>query len=200
MAIFNIDLSETLPLLMYIGGIVLFSAFIYLFYRTLSKRDLVGLDLHQYNTANHPGLKKVISIVLYGFEYIVFFPLLSFIWFSVLALFMLLLSENQSLNQILIMSFAVVASVRICSYFNEDLAKDLAKIIPFSMLGIFLLDSSFFSFNIIDKFSEVPLFFETILSYFTLVILLEFLVRIPYSIISLMTKEEIGEDINNGNN
>jgi len=183
------------PLLLYTLGIVLYGIFIFYLYRSLSKRDLISLDLHKYSTPSHPLFHKIVPIALYVYTYAVIFPLLTFIWFGVLSLFILFLSGDQSLNQILLLSMAVVASTRITSYFSEDLAKDLAKVIPFTVLGFLLINSPVISIaGITDNFSEIPLLLNKIFSYLLIVVLLEFFIRIPYSIYSLSVKQEIGED------
>ena len=90
------------PLLLYTLGIVLYGIFIFYLYRSLSKRDLISLDLHKYSTPSHPLFHKIVPIALYVYTYAVIFPLLTFIWFGVLSLFILFLSGDQSLNQILL--------------------------------------------------------------------------------------------------
>ena len=55
--------------------------------------------------------------------------------------------RNQEIQNILLVSIAVVSAVRITSYYSEELSRDLAKMLPFAMLGIFLIDLSYFSYQ-----------------------------------------------------
>ena len=57
----------------------------------------------------------------------------------------MLLSKFSSPNHILVVSVSLVAAIRVTSYYNEQLSQDLAKMIPFALLGIFLVDATFFS-------------------------------------------------------
>ena len=183
------------PLLLYTLGIVLYGIFIFYLCNSLSKRDLIALDLRKYYWGSHLLLKKSITIGLYIYTYAVIFPLLTFIWFGALSLFVLFLSGEQSLNQILLLTMAVVASTRIVAYFNRELARDLARVIPFTVLGVLLINSPTISIlEIITKFNEVPQFLGKIFNYLLVVVLLEFFIRIPYSIYSLSINQEIGED------
>ena len=73
----------------------------------------------------------------------------------------------------------VVASIRIAAYYKEDLAKDLAKMLPLALLGIFLLDMTAFSFSeSVAIFGNVPAMIPTLFYYWVFVIALEFILRI----------------------
>ena len=152
------------PLTFYVIGITVYSMFVFKFYRFLSKKDLFELNLDQYNTTSHPILKKFISIVFYIIEYIFFFPVLVFFWFTILTIFLTFLSRDQAVQNILLVSIAIVGAVRLASYYNEDLSRDLAKMLPFALLGLFLIDISYFSFG--ESYSiiwEIPTYWKTLL-------------------------------------
>ena len=57
------------------------------------------------------------------------------------------MTRGQGLDGILLVSMAVVGSIRVASYYNEALSTDLAKILPFALLGILLIDSSIVSLS-----------------------------------------------------
>lgn len=73
--------------------------------------------------------------------------LLFFFWFVVLATLLTFLSKNQSFDTILLVAISVVGAVRVTSYYNEDLSKDLAKMLPFALLGVFIVDISYFDLS-----------------------------------------------------
>ena len=113
-------------------------------------------------------------------------PLLVFFWFAILAFLLLLLSKDQSVAQILLVAAAVVGAIRVTSYFNEDLSRDLAKIFPFTVLVIFLLSPNFLDFStVIGKLLEIPSFLNNILFYLIFVISFEILIRFFYTIFFL---------------
>ena len=98
----------------------------------------------------------------------------------------MLLSKDQSVAQILLVAAAVVGAIRVTSYFNEDLSRDLAKIFPFTVLVIFLLSPNFLDFStVIGKLLEIPSFLNNILFYLIFVISFEILIRFFYTIFFL---------------
>jgi len=105
------------------------------------------------------------------------------------------LARNLDTNSILITSISLISAIRVASYYNEDLAKDLAKLFPFAILAIFLLDPSFFSIEqIIQKIFELPVFFILGLRFIVFVILLEWILRFIYSIYAFVKRAVKGEE------
>src|SRR3989344_2127259 len=109
---------------------------------------------------------------------LVLIPVLVFFWFGVLSILMLLLSRNHTPDTILLSTISIVAAVRITSYYNEDLSKDLAKMIPFALLGIFLVDISYFSLEkSIEVATQLPLYWKQFFYYLVFVVAIEFVMR-----------------------
>jgi len=192
---YNEALSILTPLLYFIGGMVVYTIFIFNFYRYLAKKDLFELDLSKYAETSFAGLKKFFSIIVYLVEYVLITPLLVFFWFVILSILLAFLSKSQDPNNILLVAMAVVSTVRITAYYHEDLSRDVAKILPFTLLGIFLVDISFFS---LEKSIDLLLIFPTLWSkmmYFLLfAIVLEFVLRILYGLKSIFGKSNVEEE------
>jgi hypothetical protein len=171
---------ETLqPLIVFVIGMVIYSLFIFKFYHFIARKDVFKLNLAKYNTAEHPFLKKFSRVVLYLIEHVLVFPLLVFFWFGVLSALLAFLSREQTVSQILLVSMALVVAVRITAYYNEDLSKDLAKMLPFALLGVFLVDISFFSLaGAWATIQQFPSYLSVGIYYFLFVIALELLLRI----------------------
>ena len=131
-----------MSLILHTVFIAVYAVFIWKFYKFLASKDILNLNLNQYQTSNSK-FEKFFTIGLYTVEYIIILPFLVVFWFAVLSLFILLLSESASTEQILLISAAIIASTRITAYISEDLSKDLAKILPFTVLGIFILNPNF---------------------------------------------------------
>jgi len=185
-------------LALYTLVIVIYSIFVWKFYRFLAKRDLLQLNLQRYSTSQHPQIEKTLKLLLYLLEYIIILPVIVFIWFGILATFLLLLSEGQSVSQILLITAGVIASVRMTSYFSEDLSRDLAKIFPFTILVVFLLNpSSFSTATFLERISEIPQLLNNILQYLVFIIALEGFMRLMFTIIYAIwppTEEEEYEE------
>jgi len=179
-------IGETyLQLLIFVLSLSVYAVFVWKFYKTLSKRDLFKLDLEKYNLPEirHKTLGKIGSVFSYILKYGIVFPLYIFLWFVILSLFLLLLTEEATVSHILLVSISVVSATRVISYYKEDLASDLAKLVPFALLAVSLVDPNFFSIETtIQNLSEVPLLWSQILQFLVFSIGLEWMLRILYLI------------------
>jgi len=179
------------PLIIFIIGMVIYSLFIFKFYRFVARRDIFELNLQQYNKAEHPFLKKTFGSFLYLVEYLLVFPLFTFLWFAVMVVLIAFLAKEQTAQSVLLVSIAVVATVRVTSYYKEELSRDLAKMLPFALLGVFLVDISFFSFaSSFTVVKQIPFLWKTIIYYLLFVIVLEFILRIVHSFVGLFRKKK----------
>jgi hypothetical protein len=175
----------------YVILIALYAIFVYEFYRFLARKNIIKINLSRYNTSQHPFFKKFLASLFFLLEYIIILPVLVFFWFVVLAFMLLLLSEDQPVNQILLVSAAVVGAVRVTCYFKEDLARDIAKLFPLTVLSIFLLSPDFLRFStVIGKLAEVPLFLTHTLFYLVFVICFEIFIRAVYTLTFLFKRPE----------
>ncbi len=175
----------------YVILIAIYAIFVYEFYRFLARKNIMRINLSKYNTSSHPFFKKFFAALFFLLEYIIILPILVFFWFAVLAFMLLLLSEDQQVSQILLVSAAIVGAVRVTCYFKEDLARDLAKMFPLTVLSIFLLSPDFLRFSsIIEKLVEVPLFLTQILFYLVFVICFEIFIRAVYTLTFLFKRPE----------
>lgn len=179
----GISLSEYLsivaPLMIFVGSIIIYSLFIFKFYRFIARRDILKLNLSQYSEGFEGFLKSAASTLLYILETIVLTPLFVFFWFGIMTFLLLIISKAHSPETLLLTSVAVVAAVRVASYYTEDLSKDLAKIIPFALLGFFLVDLSYFSLETsLEIAKQIPSLWKILVYYLLFVVLLEFIMRI----------------------
>ena len=171
--------------------ISIYSIFVWKFYRFLAKRDLLELNLNQYNNSDHPFLKKFFEVLLFIAEYIIILPVVVFFWFFVISIILLLLAKEHSISNILLISATMVGAVRISAYYNEDLSKDLAKLFPLTVLAVAFLTPNFFDLNdTISKISEIPNLFTNIIFYLISIVILEFILRIFFLIIPNNDEEE----------
>ena len=178
----------TYPLLLLTAGIVVYSVFIFKFYRFLASKNVFKLKLQQYSSF-FARIQKIFSVMLYIVEYIIILPLFIFFWFLVLVVILSALSKDQEPLTVLFISMGIVAATRVTAYYNEDLSRDLAKMLPFVLLGIFVINIKFFSYGaFIGTVSKFPMFWETILYYLGFTMLLETVLRILEAFVSLFRK------------
>jgi len=183
-----VNYKPYMVLAFYILIITIYAIFIWKFYKFLARRDILNLNLSQYNRTEHPFWNKFLASALFLVEYVILLPVIVFFWFSILAVFLLLLSKSQGVAQILVISAAIVAATRMTAYYSEDLSKDLAKLFPFTVLAIFLLEPDFFSIEkMIMRFSEVPSLLGNIFVYLIFILVLEVIMRALFTVIDLFT-------------
>jgi hypothetical protein len=170
--------TSLINLIYYTIGMVLFTVFIWHFYRFVSKRDVFPLNL-----GDQVGGKKVAKAFGYVLEYLVIFPIFVFLWFGIFSIFLLFIAKSVPVDQIFLISMSLVATIRITSYYNEDLSKDISKLIPFALLAIFLVSPDFFSLDLVVARSErFVTFAYDILKFSLFVVGIEWLLRIAHLI------------------
>ncbi len=168
-------------------AITIYAIFIWKFYRFIAKRDILDLNLSQYNKTDSPAFFKFIALLLYVLEYIIILPILTFFWFFVMAVLFFLLAKELPIWHILLVSGSIIGAIRITAYYNEDLSKDIAKIFPFTILAIALVNPNFFNFSgTIGKISLIGDLMGDVLIFLIVLIILEFVLRM----LSFLSPEE----------
>jgi hypothetical protein len=178
-------------LFLYTIFIAIYSVFVWKFYKFLASRDIIELNLNQYNRSKYPRFEKFFAVLLFMAEYMIILPFLVLFWFAIFSMFLLLLSESQSAQQILLIAAAIIASTRISAYISEDLSKDIAKILPFTVLAMFILGNDFFNIDtFVLKISQIPSLFNNVLMFIIFIFIVEFILRGFHSIIQLIYSSE----------
>jgi hypothetical protein len=169
------------PLFLVAIAIAIYSIFIWFFYRFLSRRDVLKLNLAKYNTYKHSGVIKFFRVLFYIIEFIIISPVAIFFWFAILSIFMIVLAKGIEVGTIILICAALISAIRITSYFNEDLSRDLSKMVPFTLLGVTLLTPNFLDIETsIARVAEISLFFNNAIYYLLFIIALETLLRLFY--------------------
>ncbi len=132
-------IDESYPTLGAILAISAYSIFVFIFYRNLAKRDLITLNLDKYSNNLTGKIRKYIKTIIFVIQYILIIPILLTFWTLVLAIILTLLSSDADHSRNALIATSVVGSVRILSYWTEDLSRDVAKMLPFGVLGVFLV-------------------------------------------------------------
>ena len=191
-------IQNFLNLFLFVLLIVIYSIFIWKFYKFIGTKNLFKFDLNKYNRSEHPFLTKVIAAGFYLLEYILVIPFIIFFWYAIFTFFLILFVEEAvTINTILFISAVAIAAIRMSSYlpkYGEDLAKDLAKILPFTFLAVSVLNPTIFTDiigKISGKFSEISVFFDGIITYLIFIILLEIILRFFEFIFNIFEVEEV---------
>ena len=184
--------DQVLPAFAAIIGIVIYSTFVFKFYRFLAKKDLIDADFSQYSDGFTGFMKRLIDGLLLIVQNILFAPFLISFWVLILAVILTLLSGGDDLYWNVLVATSVVGSVRVISYFSEDLARDVAKMLPFAVLGVFLVDSGSFNWNAVSiLWGQLDEFAISFASSMVLVVLLETALRILSTLKDIISPPEI---------
>jgi hypothetical protein len=175
------------PLAFFAAGILLYAIVVFHFYKLLARRDILKLPLKD-KVDGLSGLVKQIALALvYFVENILIVPVLVLLWSGILAAILAVLSKDSSVATVMLVSVSLVGAVRAAAYYKEELSQDLAKMIPFALLGVFLVDLNFISLSEAwSKIAAVPEMLPTILAYFLFIAGLEIVLLIIHLIVKVV--------------
>ncbi len=174
-------------LIAYTAGMVLYSFFVWKFYRFVSRREIIPINIEKYSSK---GTRSSFKIGAYIASYVLLFPFFLFLWFFVYSFFIYFLARDIPTGTVLLISITVIVAIRVTAYYQEDLSRDLGKLLPFSLLAIYLTSPVFFSntgnfFSLEDlqaRFNEIPLFSMDIFKFILYAIFVEVFLRIVFVI------------------
>lgn len=166
------DFSFLIPILYLAVSIAIYSILIWHFYRFIARRNSFKLQMRRYT--------KAILLL----KYFLLFPFVAVLFFAGFALMLFFLTKNLTSAEVLSTSFAIIVAIRITAYYNEDLSKDVAKLLPFALLGVSLVDPSYFQIqDVIEKITSLPRFFTVCMQFLLLIIIIEWIMRILLSVV-----------------
>jgi len=171
------------PLIFFIIGLAIYAIVVFNLYRFVARRDIFELNLRQYNRFEHPLMAKSFASLLYIVEYLLFFPLFLMFWFVVFSAILIAIAKTDSVQTVLLISMALISSIRITSYYSQTLSKDIAKLLPFTLLAIFLVDLGQFSWDkSILLLNQIPSLTSTLKYYFVFAVSVEFILRFLHTV------------------
>ena len=181
--------KQFLNLLM--STVVLFFASLlawYIYYKQLARRDLFEIPKLQFKSK----FVNILDKIIYFLKYLFVFPIYSFIWFLIFSFLLFVLSKSRPIEDILFLGIIVVAATRIGAYVSEKLAEDMAKLLPLTLIAIFLIDPKAVTIETIT--SSFPLLLQQIprvAKYLLFIIVVEWLLRIGHwAIMSIKTTKQ----------
>jgi len=158
-------------LLLYAVGIAIYSLVIYGLYQNICRKSLLA-------TVKEGEQRHRLKETL---RFIALFPLMSFGFFFMLAVSLILLSKAQSIVQMLIISMAVVGGVRITAYVNESASHDLAKTVPLGLLAVVLVEPGYLSLEgWTGKLGNLLQHGDLIWRFFFILVVLEVILRLTH--------------------
>ena len=127
------------PAALFAVSVAFFGFVIFNLHRSMSVRNALGIDLSGLRRSGRP-LFILLYCVAYVAMYGLVFPFLAYVWFWVLVAMLTFLYNTKEPQELLLIGMAVLTAVRVTAYYNEDLSRDISKILPYGLLGIFLVN------------------------------------------------------------
>ncbi|MBD3398610.1 hypothetical protein GF412_05205 [Candidatus Micrarchaeota archaeon] len=155
-------------------GVAAYAIILGTFYNSFSKQKFFALEHTPRETVAEKALHYVSLIAKYTFA----FPIITFVWFMFLTIFLVFLG-NQDVATIMYISIAVVGAIRITAYWDEGIAADLAKMLPLGLLAYFVADPSFLTVGVFEeKFFEITQLLPISMPFFIYIVFLEWALRL----------------------
>ena len=176
--------------------VVIYSVFIWKFYMWVAKKNILELNLSKFNKSEHAVISKIIGGLIYFLEYLIILPVVVFLWFGVFTIFLILLTDTLEVNTILVIGVVIVAAIRMTAYYKENLSKELAKLIPLTLLVVAISQGLFNFPKFLEQIQIIPSFISDIWVYLIFIIVLEFILRlldIIFLAFDLYDEEEVKE-------
>jgi hypothetical protein len=174
------------PLVYFVIGLIIYTFFVFKFYRSIARKDLVKLDLKDGRAEMKSG-KPTKLILINALENFILTPVAVIFWVAVITTMLMLLAENYTAGTLLITAVSTVAVIRVTSHFDESLAGDLAKLLPLTLLALLLFDASTFSIgNALTIAGQLPGLWKSLIYYLMFAIALEIVMRLIRTINNLV--------------
>jgi len=184
-------IGDFINLILLILLVFLYALFVWKLYKFIATKNFLGVYFDRLSQSHDSITTKLI----YFAEYIIISPFLIFFWFIVFSIFITLLTKITDVGVLLIISTMIVATIRMASYYNEDLSREISKILPFTLLAIAIITPEFFSIErVLKRLEFLPSIFSGMLFYLLFIIILEAILRFFGFIFSLFGLEEEVEE------
>ena len=122
---------------------------------------------------------------IYGFKYMILFPLYSFVWFLVFSAVLLLLTKTDKVENAFYFGIILVSAIRVSAYINERMAEDIAKLLPLTLIATIIINPAFLSLDAqaivsvfsLSEFSKLYTVLPYFIKYLLFTIVLEWVLR-----------------------
>ena len=170
--------------------IVTYSLFVFYFYRFLAKKNIINLNLTKYNQYEFGTVYRFFAIIFFILEYLIILPFITFFWFGILSILMLILSKGIPITQILIISASLIGAIRITSFVSEDLSRDLAKMIPLALLALAITSANFNIELILEELKQIPSLLTKSVNFLIFIIGIEIIMRLIDFVLNFFRKKD----------
>ena len=148
----GIKFKDILPVAI---GILAFSYFIWKSGKILSKREVFA-SKHKY-TSEGTEISARRKKAAYAIKYLLIFPLIIYGWVVICFFFMYSLNTSLSFGTLILIMVGIISASRIAAHWNESLAEDIMKFLPFNLLFTLLLNPVLDTSKILSSLQHFPI-------------------------------------------
>jgi len=162
-------------------GILAFSYFIWKTSQVLSKRDIFIRYSLATNGKNLSIGKRAASYVT---KYVVIFPIIVYCWVVICFFFMYALNTSLSFGILALMMVGIIVASRTAAYWNEKLAEDIMKFLPFNLLFTLLYNPNLDFKTISSTMQQFPMIMLELTIFILFVGLFEAILKLVYFMVT----------------
>ena len=153
----------------------------YFYHKQLSKKNLFEIP----KIDSDRKLVNFLNRFIYFFKYLIIFPVYSFIWFIIFSFLLVLIAKARPIDEIMFFGIIIVSVTRIAAYVNPKLAEDMAKLLPWALIIVFLTDPQSITIESVQtSFNSFIQQIPKVAKYLTFIAFVEWSLRIGNWIIS----------------
>lgn len=159
-------------------GILAFSYFIWKSGKVLSKRE-VFLSKNKY-TAEGIKISPIRRKIIYVVKYLLIFPIILYGWVVVCFFFMYALNTSLSFGTLVLIMVGIILASRIAAHWNENLAEDIMKFLPFNLLFTLLINPVLDTNKILSSLEHFPVILLELTIFIVFTGILEGILKLIY--------------------
>ena len=175
-------------------GILAFSYFIWKTSKFLSKRDVFVLKQNLAATGTNQSIIK--KTIAYATKYVVIFPIIVYCWVVVCFFFMYALNTSLSFDVLTLMMVGIVVAARIAAYWNEKLAEDIMKFLPFNLLFTLLYNPVLDVNTIMNSIQNFPVIMLQLTIFILFVGILEAILKSIHFVVTKIHRSSSNQKTN----
>jgi len=175
----GIRFKDVLPVAI---GILGFSYFIWKMAYFLSRREVFTKRLRY--TAGGTQRSLVQQRIFYVVKYVVIFPIIMYGWVVVCFFFMYALNTSLSYDVLTLMMVGIITAARIAAHWNEKLAEDIMKFLPFNLLFTLLYNPALDFETIFSTVEQFPSIMLELTIFILFIGVLEGILKLIYFVVS----------------
>jgi len=174
----GVKFKDVLPVAI---GILLFSYFIWKTSSILSRREVFKKKITYTASGAPTSLSK--QRISYALKYILIFPIIMYGWVVVCFFFMWTLNTSLNFDILTLIMVGIISSSRIAAHWNEKLAEDIMKFLPFNLLFTLLLNPNLDFVKIVDAINNFPPVMLELTIFIAFLAVLEAILKLIYFIV-----------------